>query len=55
MDLQKACETLEWLSEVDARRNHQKLNAKEFLAVQVVLLELQVSGKYNLPESYKEV
>ncbi|MCM3665531.1 hypothetical protein M3204_14025 [Mesobacillus subterraneus] len=52
MDLQSACEILEELSDKDAVRNHNKLNAKEFLALQVVLLELQVNGMYKLPEKY---
>lgn len=52
MDLQKACEILEELSEKDSVKNQEKLNLQEFMALQMVLLELQASGKYTLPEKY---
>lgn len=52
MDLQKACEALEELSEMDATRKTPKLNTKEFFALQKVLLELQSNGSYKLPEKY---
>lgn len=53
MNLQSACEVLEDLSESDAYRKRSKLSTKEFMALQQVLLELQMSGKYKLPEKYK--
>jgi hypothetical protein len=52
LDLQKACEILEELLEKDATRNNNRLNMQEFLALQKVLLELQIKGSYKLPEKY---
>jgi hypothetical protein len=53
MDLQKACEYLEELSE-KAAKDVKLLTTKEFLAVQKVLFELQANGSYVLPEKYQE-
>lgn len=52
MDLQKACEILEELSEKDVESDFNKLNFQQFHALQIVLLELQSNGKYKLPEKY---
>ena len=53
MTLQEACETMEEFTDKEAVRVRGKLSIKEFLALQKMLLELQTSGKYKLPEKYK--
>jgi hypothetical protein len=53
VDLQKACEYLEELSD-KAARDVKLLTTKEFLAVQKVLLELQANGSYVMSEEYME-
>jgi hypothetical protein len=53
VDLQKACEYLEELSD-KAARDVELLTTKEFLAVQKVLLELQANGSYVMSEEYME-
>lgn len=52
MDLQKACEVLEVLSENETDKENGRLSFREFHALQMVLLELQADGKYILPEKY---
>lgn len=47
MNLQKACELLEVLSEEEVGTGNGKLTFKEFHALQIVLLELQQNGLYN--------
>jgi hypothetical protein len=50
VDIQKACEILEELSEADATAKVPKLTMKEFMALQLVLLELQSNGSYKLTD-----
>lgn len=54
MSLQEACETLEELLDRNEESNGCLLSMKEFFAINNILLELQVSGKYILPEKYEE-
>ena len=49
-NIQKACETVETLLAKESATTRPKLTATEFIALNEILLELQVTGKYSIPE-----
>lgn len=52
MDLQKACEILEELVHKESSRLFKKLNSREYKALNRVLTELILDGKYQMPKKY---
>lgn len=53
-DIQKQCEILEELLENDCVKERQKLNTKEFHAINTLLLEMQCAGWYELKKKEDE-
>lgn len=53
MSIQEACEVIEELVQKETK-NDSLISLKEFMALNAVLLELTISGKYKVPDKYFE-
>lgn len=50
MDIQKSCEIMEKMLNDDYNSKLPKLSMEEFLAINHILLDLNLSGKYEVKE-----